>query len=86
MRSILWTHWDPLGLGAQEDWPEDEYDSYANVLASKLKRGNPRSDLASYLTMSLHDGDAVVTPKWVARCAAAADALIEWYRRSNAPR
>ena len=43
MRTVLWKRWDPLGLrGISDDWTEDEYDSYANVLASKLKRGNNR--------------------------------------------
>jgi hypothetical protein len=90
MRQILWEKWDPLGLyepvrDAEEEWPEDEYDAYADVLASKLKRGNERSDIVSYLTTSLTDKDAVITPAWVARCETAADTLIDWYARSNAP-
>ena len=90
MRQILWEKWDPLGLyelvrDPEEEWPEDEYDSYAHVLASKLKRGNERSDIVSYLTTSLTDKDAPITPAWVARCETAADALIDWYARSNAP-
>jgi hypothetical protein len=56
------------------------------VLASKLKRGNDRSDLVSYLTTTLTEMDDVITPRWVARCEAAADALIEWYAGSDAPR
>lgn len=84
---ILWEQWDPLSLrGITEDWPEDEYDSYANVLASKLKRGNDRNDIVSYLTTSLMEQDDAITPQWVARCEVAADALIDWYARSNAPR
>lgn len=34
MRGLLWEKWDPLGL--RDMAPEDEYDSYAMVLASKL--------------------------------------------------
>ena len=87
MRRILWAEWDPLGLsGIDPDWPEDEYDSYATVLASKLKRGNERSDIVSYLTTSPMEKDDVVTPSWIARCEAAADALIDWYEQSSAPR
>lgn len=87
MRAILWTEWDPLGLcSIDPDWPEDEYDSYASVLASKLRRGNDRTDIVGYLTTSLVDKHDVITPKWIARCEAAADALIEWYAQSNAPR
>jgi hypothetical protein len=80
---------DPLGLCAvvrDDDWPEDEYDSYGDVLASKLKRGNDREDIVSYLTKSLIDKDTIITPAWVARCEAAAAALIQWYAHSNAPR
>jgi hypothetical protein len=91
MRQILWEKWDPLGLhevvsDPAEDWPEDEYDSYANVLAGKLVRGNGRSDVVSYLTTSLVEEDTPITPAWTARCEAAADALIGWYAQSNAPR
>ena len=89
MRIILWEKWDPLGLYAlvrDEDWPEDEYDSYANVLASKLKRGSDRADIIGYLTTSLVDKDTLITPAWITRCEAAGDALIEWYAQSNVPR
>jgi hypothetical protein len=89
MRTILWEEWDPLGLYAlvrDDDWPADEYDSYANVLASKLKRGNDREDIVGYLATSLADKDTLIAPAWITRCEAAADALIEWYTRSNAPR
>jgi hypothetical protein len=65
MRSVLWEHWNPLALDGLA--PDDEYDSYANVLASKLRRGNERSDIVSYLTTSIIDKNALITPKWVAR-------------------
>lgn len=84
MRPILWDHWDPLGLRGQV--PEDEYDSYAGVLASKLKRGNSRSEIVSYLATTLMDEGDVLAPEWTARCESAADALIAWYARTRAPR
>jgi hypothetical protein len=84
MRAVLWEYWDPLGLTGVA--PDDEYDSYANVLASKLRRGNDRRDIVAYLTTSLVDKDDVITPTWTARCEKAADALIDWYAQSNAPR
>ena len=65
MRKILWKNWDPLGLCAlmrDDEWPEDEYDSYANVLASNLKRGNDRADIVGYLTTSLIDRDTPSLP------------------------
>jgi hypothetical protein len=37
----------------------------------------------SYLTTSLTEKDDVATPQWIARGEAAADALIEWYSRSD---
>ena len=81
--------WDPLGLCAlvrDDDWPEDEYDSYAIVLASKLKRSNDRAVIVGYFTTRLVDKDTVISPAWITRCEAAGDALIEWYAQSNAPR
>jgi hypothetical protein len=84
MRSILWDRWDPLALTGLV--PDDEYDSYANVLASKLKRGNDRSDIVAYLTTCLIDRGTPITPAWTARCEATADALLAWYRQSNSPR
>jgi len=84
MRSILWDKWDPLAL--QGGAPDDEYDSYAQVLASKLKRGNDRSHIVAYLTTKLSEPGDLITPKWQTRCEEAADTLIEWYARSNAPR
>jgi hypothetical protein len=56
------------------------------VLASKFKRGTERTDVVSYLTTSPLDEGDIITPKWTVRCEAAADALIEWYAQSNAPR
>jgi hypothetical protein len=84
MRSLLWEHWDPLALKGQA--PDDEYDGYASVLASKLQRGNDRSDIVSYLTTSLMEKDDVLTSKWTTTCENAADVLIAGYARSNPPR
>jgi hypothetical protein len=42
MLSIVREKWDPLGLhGITDGSPDDEYDSYANVLASKPKPADP---------------------------------------------
>jgi hypothetical protein len=51
-----------------------------------LKRGNDRSDIVAYLTTKLWEPGDLITPKWQARCEKAADALIDWYSRSDAPR
>ena len=84
MGPLLWEFWDPLGL-AELGVPDDEYDTYAAVLASKLKRGNARADLVHYLTFTLSDPADHIAPVWRARCERAADALLEWYANSNAP-
>ncbi|MGH2917843.1 MAG: hypothetical protein ACRDLS_04475 [Solirubrobacteraceae bacterium] len=83
MRNLLWDKWDPLSLRGEA--PEDEYDSYANVLASKLRRGNTRHDIADYLTTCLSE-DGIITPRWRQRCEDAAQALLDWYEQSDAPR
>jgi hypothetical protein len=75
---------DPLSLKGLA--PDDENNSYANVLASKLWRGNDRIDMVGYLTTRLLGKGDLITPKWIARCEAAADALMKWYAHSNAPR
>ena len=84
MRAILWEKWDPLALNGIA--PDDEYDGYAQVLASKLKRGSDRSDIVAYLMTKLWEPSDLITPTWQVRCEDAADALIEWYSRSRAPR
>jgi hypothetical protein len=76
-------HWDPLGLAGVA--PDDECDSYASVLASKLRRGNDRSDIVAYLTTVLVNEKDEDTSTWTARCEQAADALMAWYAQSNAP-
>ena len=82
MRRLLWEHWDPLGLNGIA--PDDEYDSYARVLASKLKRGDDRAEIVRYLTVSLAEPGDPLPEQWRAKCEAAADTLIEWYARSGA--
>jgi hypothetical protein len=55
------------------------------LLASKLKQGNGRDDIASYLTPSLSEPGVCPTQAWHAKPEAATFALINWYERSNAP-
>jgi hypothetical protein len=52
--------------------PDDEYDGYAGVLASKLNRGNERSHIASYLTTSLIEKDDCASSR-ERRCASFLD-------------
>ena len=83
MRSLLWELWDPLALAGVA--PDDEYDSYAAVLASKLRRRNSVDDIAAYLTTTLASEDDLLSPEWRAQCERTAHALVEWYGRSAAP-
>ncbi len=84
MRALLWERWDPLAL-RPHGAPEDEYDAYAGVLASKLRRGSSCEDIAAYLGTALAE-DGGVTPIPVADCEQTAQALLDWYGRSGAPR
>jgi hypothetical protein len=54
MRALLWEKRDPLALRGIA--PDDEYDGYARVLGSKLKRSNGRANIADYLTTLLAEG------------------------------
>lgn len=83
MQSLLWDHWDPLGLASVEDWPRDEYDSYAGVLASKLRRGNSRADIAIYLATKLTE--SAPSEAELGSGGTTADVLIAWYAASDAP-
>jgi hypothetical protein len=83
MRRLLWDHWDPLALKGVA--PDDEYDAYARVLASKLKRGDDRAEIVRYLTAALAQPGCSLPSQWRAKCEAAADTLMEWYARSEAP-
>lgn len=83
MRALLWEQWDPLGLRAH-GVPEDEYDNYANVLASKLKRGNSHAGIARYLTTTRPE-DRPITAAWIGRCEQPAQDLLDWYAKSGAP-
>jgi len=43
--TILWKEWDPIGCGV----PEDEYTSYALVVAGKLWNGSDKQAILEYL-------------------------------------
>lgn len=67
--------------------PEVEYDEYLNVLASKLRRGSGRADIAHYLTVTpISATDVTVPPAWAEKCERTAQELLAWYQESSAPR
>jgi hypothetical protein len=50
MRLLLWGEWDPLDLRVHA--PNDEYDSYFNVVAGKLRRHESAAEIAEYLSVT----------------------------------
>jgi hypothetical protein len=44
LREIGWRHWDPIGLGA-----EDEYDTYLLKAAGMVRRGSTDQEAIDYL-------------------------------------
>lgn len=48
IRRILWEEWDPIGVRG-DDWPNDEYDSYAPKLVEFVVTGRDEYAIASYL-------------------------------------
>lgn len=56
LRDIGWNLWDPIGLLESGNWRDeanqgfaDEYDGYLISAASRLRQGEPRNQLVSYL-------------------------------------
>jgi hypothetical protein len=70
LRSIGWSHWDPIGLADEDSRPPDgaadEYDSYLLCVAGMLSRGATESESIDYLigivsthmSLGVADGDA----------------------------
>ena len=52
IKKLLWEEWDPIAVRAFEDWPSDEYDSYAMHLFSMLNSGASVDELSEYLFIS----------------------------------
>ena len=46
--NILWTHWDPIGINADE-YGRDEYSNYVPKILQYLKEGTDKKKLADYL-------------------------------------
>ena len=49
IKRLLWEQWNPIGVRALEDWPSDEYDSYAMRIFSMLNGGASIGELTEYL-------------------------------------
>ncbi|GAB2524454.1 hypothetical protein [Lysobacter humi (ex Lee et al. 2017)] len=49
IREVLASHWDPIGVMDDPEWPRDEYDSYIGEIYRYLTRGEPAEFLARHL-------------------------------------
>jgi hypothetical protein len=50
VEKLLWNDWDPIGLNRQQNWPDDEYSSYAGVGCGMVWNGNDEQAIADYLS------------------------------------
>lgn len=49
IRQILFQDWDPIGVSADPEWPEDEYDSYIAPVYRILCGSRKEDELVDYL-------------------------------------
>jgi hypothetical protein len=49
LREIGWSMWDPIGIGAFDDCPGDEYDPYLVQAAGQVWRGHSDQEVADYV-------------------------------------
>lgn len=83
LRDIGWELWDPIGLrDVRHEGCDDEYDAYLLQVVGRLRRGQPTSEIASYLihieTVHMGLGSAPATsslPRATATIAAIAEYL-----------
>jgi hypothetical protein len=48
--ALLWEEWDPIGVNDGEEWPRDEYQSYAMPLFSSVLRKANIKEICSQLS------------------------------------
>lgn len=76
LRALL-NEWDPIGVGAEPDWPGDEYDDLVEPLRARLAAGASAGELSIFLEQYVieHIGgasDADREERFAAR-------LVEWW-------
>ena len=49
IRRVFMHEWDPIGVGAMDDWPEDEYDAYVMPMYSLLRQQKGEAAVSAYL-------------------------------------
>jgi hypothetical protein len=73
--------WDPIGVASEPDWPKDEYDSFLEPLAERLRAGASEEEIASFLEEALRDHVGLEPDR--RREAALAHEVVAWYARST---
>src|SRR5438105_14890385 len=49
IRHVFMHDWDTIGIGAMDDWPEDEYDAYVMPMYSLLRQHKGEATVSAYL-------------------------------------
>ena len=81
LREILYWRWDPIGVNGAFPASADEYDDYASVLLSRLRKGAQAPEVADYLlsvereSMGLRFSDD-------AKLQALGERILAWYEES----
>lgn len=70
VREVLFRQWDPIGVAAFPNWPDDEYDSYIPGVIGLLQHGPTAGELATYLDRIAHERMGTVSDPSRSRAAA----------------
>jgi hypothetical protein len=57
IRDVFMHSWDPIGIGDDPDWPQDEYDSYVLPVYSILRQRKGEAALLDFLVQVHHHID-----------------------------
>lgn len=80
LRDLL-LRWDPIGVAREPDWPQDEYDSFLEPLAARLRAGASERDIAAFLEDAVHEQLGLEPDR--RREGHLAHELVAWYARST---
>jgi hypothetical protein len=79
LRQILYWIWDPISVNNAFPYTHDEYDHYARVLLSKLRKGASAPDVVEYL-VSVEKGAMGMTR--AVDLTPLGERIVEWYEES----
>jgi hypothetical protein len=77
LRPLLF-EWDPIGLG--DDLPDDEYDSYANQILTRLARGAQPGEIERLLLEMAKQSFELPAP--VGREGDISRRMVQWYEQA----